>query len=266
VQVLDNAYGKSDWFTTHGDVFAIHGSTMKPFAPSRGMRSFPTEHRSHASPDWNHYRITCSNGVIRLAVNGKEVSGGSECVWRKGYIGLESEGGIVDWRNLRIKELPSSGATAEQTAPLAERWTSLYDGRSLRGWRVATAPDGKWKVADWTLHADGRGASNVVLWLGRELGDFELIADWSLAGELQQTNPSVLLRSAVGAERTIPLPPSDGTVSKGWNRIHLVRQQTKITATINDHPAYDQPAVPGKVVLGLRSDGVESRFANLFIK
>ena len=46
--------------------------------------------------------------------------GGEQCVWRKGYLGLESEGAPVDWRNLRIKELPSTGATAEQSAPVAE--------------------------------------------------------------------------------------------------------------------------------------------------
>ncbi len=48
------------------------------------------------------------------------VSGGEQCVWRKGYLGLESEGAPVDWRNIRIKEMPSTGATAEQSAPVAE--------------------------------------------------------------------------------------------------------------------------------------------------
>jgi len=96
VQVLDHGYGKSDWFTTHGDIFPIHGSTMKPFSPSRGDRSFPKESRSLGAPDWNHYRIVATNGVIRLSVNGVEVSGGSACQWRRGYIALESEGGIVD--------------------------------------------------------------------------------------------------------------------------------------------------------------------------
>ena len=75
VQILDTAYGKSDWFTTHGDIFPIHGSTMKPDAPSRGSRSFPNEMRSNSSPEWNHYRVTCNNGVIKLAVNGKFVNG-----------------------------------------------------------------------------------------------------------------------------------------------------------------------------------------------
>ncbi|MEO8354100.1 MAG: DUF1080 domain-containing protein [Chthoniobacteraceae bacterium] len=120
VQVLDNGYGNTDSHTTHGDVFAIHGATMKPFAPSSGMRSFPKERLSKSSPEWNHYRIECNAGVIRLSVNGKEVSGGEDCVWRKGYIGLESEGSPVEFRNLRIKELPPTGATPEQTAPVAK--------------------------------------------------------------------------------------------------------------------------------------------------
>src|ERR1043166_2481319 len=34
VQVLDHGYnakGKNEWYTTHGDVFPIHGAAMKPF-------------------------------------------------------------------------------------------------------------------------------------------------------------------------------------------------------------------------------------------
>ena len=45
---------------------------------------------------------------------------GSEISPRKGYICLESEGSPVEFRNIRIKELPSTGATPEQTATLAE--------------------------------------------------------------------------------------------------------------------------------------------------
>ncbi len=43
VQVLDHGYnadGKNQ-YTTHGDVFPIHGSTMKPFGRHNGQRSFP---------------------------------------------------------------------------------------------------------------------------------------------------------------------------------------------------------------------------------
>ena len=127
VQVLDHGYAtnyekqngkKSDWFTTHGDVFPIHGATMKPIGPHKGSRSFPTEERSKPSPEWNHYRIVATNGVIRLHVNGKEVSGGEDCNYRKGYLALESEGAPVEFRNIRIKELPRA-TRPPPTSPLS---------------------------------------------------------------------------------------------------------------------------------------------------
>ncbi len=123
VQVLDNGYdakGKNEWYTTHGDVFAIHGASMKPIHKGKGMRCFPLEERSKSSPEWNHYRIEGNNGSVRLFVNGKMVTGGDECHWRKGYLGLESEGSPTEWRNLRIRELPSTNAPADDTAPLAK--------------------------------------------------------------------------------------------------------------------------------------------------
>ena len=108
VQVLDHGYnasGKNEWYTTHGDVFPIHGASMKPFGRHNGMRSFPSSEHSKGSPEWNHYQIVGTNGVLRLSVNGTEVSGGADCDYRKGYLALESEGGPVEFRNLRIHVL-----------------------------------------------------------------------------------------------------------------------------------------------------------------
>jgi hypothetical protein len=117
VQVLDNGYAEQfkqrtgkepDWFTTHGDVFAVGSSKMKPFPPlsPNGSRSFPTERRSKSAGEWNHYYVRAINGEVRLWVNGKEVSGGTECQPATGYLCLESEGSPVEFRNLRIRELP----------------------------------------------------------------------------------------------------------------------------------------------------------------
>jgi hypothetical protein len=108
VQVLDHAYGKSDWFTTHGDVFPIHGSSMEPFGRHKGQRSFPSEERSKGSPEWNHYRIECVNGMISLSVNGKQVTTVKNARPRKGYFVLESEGSPIQFRNLRIMPLPGA--------------------------------------------------------------------------------------------------------------------------------------------------------------
>ena len=118
VQVLDGR--KGDWYTSDGDVFPIHGATMKPENARGGMRAFPTEARAKPSPEWNHFRISCAGGTIRLAVNGKIVTQGHESSLRKGYVCLESEGSPVDFRNLRIKELPPS------KTPLADDQIALH--------------------------------------------------------------------------------------------------------------------------------------------
>ena len=117
VQILDHGYAeqyqlstgkKPDWFTTHGDVFAVGSSTMKPFPPlsPNGSRSFPTKNLSRGLNQWNHYYVRGVNGEIRLWVNGEEVSGGAECQPAEGYLCLEAEGSPMEFRNVRLRELP----------------------------------------------------------------------------------------------------------------------------------------------------------------
>ena len=117
VQILDHGYTeqfeksygkKADWFTTHGDVFPVGGSKMIPFEPKApgGSRSFPSKNLSLGVGEWNHYYIRAIDGEVRLWVNGGEVSGGTKCDPKTGFICLESEGSPVEFKNLRIRELP----------------------------------------------------------------------------------------------------------------------------------------------------------------
>ena len=117
VQVLDHGYAeqfekqtgkKGDWFTTHGDVFPVGTSKMTPFAPTSpdGSRSFPSKRLSKGVGEWNHYYVRAINGEVRLWVNGEEVSGGTNCQPRTGYLCLESEGSPVEFEGLRLRELP----------------------------------------------------------------------------------------------------------------------------------------------------------------
>jgi hypothetical protein len=81
---------------------------MKPFPPSapNSQRSFPRKELSKGAGEWNHYYVRCLNGEVRLWVNGEEVSGGTACQPRFGYLCLESEGAPVEFKNLRIRHLP----------------------------------------------------------------------------------------------------------------------------------------------------------------
>ena len=130
VQVLDPGYeayykkvhtdagyprwkGEKKWFTGHGDVFPVGAVKMTPFLPSapeprERFRSFPIENRTKPHGEWNHYHIKAVNGVIRLSVNGKEVSGGYDISPSYGPLAFESEGSSVSFRNIMIKELPDN--------------------------------------------------------------------------------------------------------------------------------------------------------------
>jgi hypothetical protein len=98
---------KTDWFGTHGDVFPVR-VRMTPFPPLSpdGRRSFPRKHLSKGHGEWNHYYIRAINGEVRLWVNGEEVSGGAGIEPAKGCLCLESEGSPIQFRKLRIRELP----------------------------------------------------------------------------------------------------------------------------------------------------------------
>jgi len=131
VQVLDLGYEEnwlkskgthSDWFTSHGDVFPVGSSSMTAFTPEitykaadggtfkvgnpDSQRSFPTRRKTRPAGQWNHYYIRAINGQVRLWVNGEECNGGTRCAPAHGYLALEAEGALVEYRNLRIRELP----------------------------------------------------------------------------------------------------------------------------------------------------------------
>ena len=117
VQILDPGYTdyyekssgkKGDWFTCHGDVFPVGKAKLEPYAPLSpdGVRSFPSAETTKPHGEWNHYYIRAINGEVRLWVNGTEVSGGKNASPNNGHICLESEGSPIEFRNLKIRELP----------------------------------------------------------------------------------------------------------------------------------------------------------------
>jgi hypothetical protein len=198
VQVLDGR--NSETYTSHGDVFPIWGATMVPDRPhpsKNSQRCLPSERLCKPSPEWNHYRITCNDGVLKLAVNGKEVSGGGMCRPRKGYICLESEGSECHFKNLKIAELPSTNPSPAETASEAKGFVPLYTGIDLAGWRKVSGQDGHWQPKDWVLHYDGKceaaEAKEKHLWTEKEYGDFEMVVDWRFPAKPTKKKYPVLL-------------------------------------------------------------------------
>jgi hypothetical protein len=64
-----------------------------------------TENRVKPAGQWNVYDIRCVGGTCTLAVNG-EIVNTATIGLDKGYIGLESEGSLIEFRDLKVQELP----------------------------------------------------------------------------------------------------------------------------------------------------------------
>jgi hypothetical protein len=277
VQVLDGR--NTENYTSHGDVFAIHGARMTPDRPhpNGSMRSLPSERRARPAGEWNHYRITAQNGTIKLAVNGKEVSGGYDISPRKGYIHLESEGGRVLYRNLRIKELPSAAALApEHIAQADEGFVSLYTGVDFTGWQHRQDHQGHWESKDWVIAYDGGGeAESRTLLSERTFGDVSVIADWRWTNTKDaRTLPiwldGVPLTSETQATiaRALTTHPIASSAN-GWRRAILTRQGGRLSLVIDRQPVFENlalgpAAARGSVVLQPQEGGVE--FASVFVR
>lgn len=258
VQVLENAYGNNRSHTTHGDIFPIHGATMTPLNGRGGSRAFPTEFRSRPSPEWNHYRIECIDGRIALEVNGKRVTQGMDCVPRKGYLCLESEGGVVHYRNGRIKVLPDTPIEPEHVAVANRGFRSLYTGVDFSGWRSHEG----WVSRDWVLHS-GAAAGPLVAEapLALSLG---LIVDVRLSEN--SGAPSIRFGEDAVLEFEDPKVRAALEPTGRWNRLELVVEDGEARWIINgeDGPVSEWPA-EGPVTLQIVPDG-EADWANVYVR
>jgi hypothetical protein len=182
--------------TSHGDLFSIWGAKCAPDRPHPlgWERCIPSENRAKGAGEWNHYRVEANNGTIKLAVNGKVVSGVSKCSPRKGYLALESEGSECRFKNLKIKELPSTRPTTEETCDVARNFRPMFAGLDLRGWKATDEHAQHWKTHDWILDYDGKcKAKDPNLWTEKEYGDFEMVVDWRWTAKPKKMQRPVIL-------------------------------------------------------------------------
>jgi hypothetical protein len=270
VQVLENAYGNTKSHTTHGDIFPIHGAKMTPINGRGGSRAFPTESRSKPSPEWNHYRIVCQDGEISLAVNGKVVTRGKDCSPRKGYICLESEGGVVHYRNMKIKELPATPIEVKDIAIANRGYRSLYSGVDLSGWKVAKDNAEHWKSNDWVLSFDGKSKSkDKSLTLTEPARYSAIVFDIRLKGTSGVTRVFVNPAQA----NAILIDPADKQLAKylnpvgRWNRFEGTVSLRSISMRLNGHelPRMQFPILAGGRLLKIVPEGPVD-FSNIYVR
>jgi hypothetical protein len=202
--------------SSHGDLFSIWGARCKPDRPHPAgwERCLPSENRAKGGGEWNHYRVEANNGVIKLHVNGKEVSGVSECNPRKGYLALESEGAECKFRNIRIKELPSTNPKPDEVAKVTAGEKALFNHLDLEGWTSFVPPGSSsnngWKATGGRLVAGGTD----YLETKQKYGPCELVFDWKVPAKSE--SPTCVV-SVGGRKFTVELPKG-GKPAGQWNR------------------------------------------------
>jgi hypothetical protein len=285
--------------TSQGDLFSIWGATCVPERPHPDgwARCLPSEDHCKGENEWNHYRVEANDGVIKLTVNGKLVSSVSKCSPRKGYLALESEGSECRFRNLKIKELPSTNPKKEDVADVAQGHKNLYTGLDLSGWKGGDDAAKHWKPSDWRLHFDGKGET---LRTEKEYGDAESIVDFRFP-KADGKPCSFLVREGKGGFVKLTITPSgkvsiDMEVREGtrlahagndlegkglkaagqWNRLSVaVVGQKSLKVSLNGTTAADIDVVRDKIpsdldfpssgAIALHPEG-EMDFGNLFVR
>ncbi len=260
VQVLDGTETAN--YTSHGDVFSIHGARLTPDRPHPGgwERCLPSERRAKPSPEWNHYKIICKDGTLKLEVNGAEVSGAKDLTPRRGYICLESEGSEVHFKNVRLKELPKSKSLdAKLVATQDEGFVSLYNGMDFKNWRAPVGADAAhWTVRDWTLVCESPATP---LWSEQEFGDCEVIADVRAV----EGHPSFVLHARGPKAFEIALEPKP---KEEWSRIRVHIVGEKIDINIDGELSNgEMPKVRARGPIGLSGEGGgRLEFANVYVR
>ncbi len=88
-----------------------------------------------------------------------------------GHIAIQAETHNTEFRKIEIMPLPGN-----QSAP--NGMTSLFDGKSLDGWKLGPKSEGHWKVLDGVIDYDALAGEH--LWTDESYGDFELHVDWRI--------------------------------------------------------------------------------------
>ena len=177
----------------------------------RRMLAYANPKQVIETGQWIDYRIRCEGPRIRIWINGTQTVDYTEKepgIAASGAIGLQSHAqrACETWyRNIRVRRLDESELEVEPVVepvvapdptpmPDEEEFTSLFDGKTLSGWK---GDMDFWRVEDGAIV--GGSLTEVVehnqfLRTKKEYGDFELRLQFQLLGE--PTNGGVQIRSA----------------------------------------------------------------------
>ena len=213
--------------------------------------------------EWNSYEITAQGRHIKVVLNGKTVVNGSindvndpeiiahhpGMLREKGRIGFLGHDSRVDFRNIRIKELPQ--VEKDNTPP--EGFTSLFDGVDLNGWKGLVLDPPKralmsaknltiaqvgadldmrthWSVEDGVIVFDGHGQN---LCTHRDYTNFEMLVDWKIPAK---GDSGIYLRGSPQVQIWEPKSPGQFSPADGSGGLYNNEKNSRHPSRVADHP------------------------------
>jgi hypothetical protein len=131
-----------------GDFWNIDEFQMKA-APERTKgRNTKKLHPHNEKPigEWNKYEITVDGGTVELKVNGLVQNTATDCAEIPGKICLQSEGSVMEFRNIELTQLPGAAKPAASAAGPASANKQLP---GLEGWHILG--NGNWTMKDGVI-------------------------------------------------------------------------------------------------------------------
>ncbi len=269
LQILDNdAPQYADLQPTQ-----YHGSIYGVVPAKRGALRKPGE--------WNRQEVYVNEDIIRVKVNGKLILDADLSTITdpavleahpglrrySGHIGFMGHGDRLEFRNLRIQELPR-----HNIAP--EGFVALFNGNDLTNWKglVASPPEraamtpeqlaAAQAVADERMHAHWIPTRGVLVFDGagdnlctvKDYADFEMYVDWKIepagdSGVYLRGSPQVQIweMPEIGSgglynnekHPSKPLCVADNPVGE-WNTFRIIMIGEKVTVYLNDRLVVDR--------------------------
>ena len=155
--------------------------------------------------------------------------------------------------SLLVIAFPAFAQSAPE--PGREGWISMFDGKSLEGWKANEHPE-SWKVVDGAIVGDGPASH--LFWMLRECEDCEFRAEVKLN---HSGNSGMYFRTAMGpgfpkgyesqVENTSPDPQKTGSLynickvteqliqDDTWWTQHIIVQRNHVVIKINDRVVTD---------------------------
>jgi hypothetical protein len=106
VYVRNSADGKI-WHQAQvgsGNVGYLFGDSPADGTLKRFRAENKVPQRGKEAGEWNTYEVTCKGKTLTLWINGAVTATWDRCEVPKGYVGLEAEGWVIEFRNLKFKE------------------------------------------------------------------------------------------------------------------------------------------------------------------